>query len=202
MPMSRFHSLTVRLSAVICIVSVFLLLGFPLEGLAEQEPRRGLFLVATDQLQGSSFQETVILLTHYSEFGATGIAINRTTDVPLNQVFPDNEQLQQNNDTLFLGGPVQTNAIFVLVNTLEPTESMKLITDNLYFSTGKNAFNYPIKGKAHAYAGYAGWAPGQLQLEIRRGDWLVVKTNPAIVFDDNLPGLWLRLKNRWSGNWI
>lgn len=191
-----------RLPAVIAVVVVFLCIALPVEGQAGPKPRSGLFLVATDKLSGTSFQETVILLTHHSERGATGLTINRPTDIPLNQAFPHIEQLNQFNDPLFLGGPVKENAIFVLVHTYDPGEGMHLITDNLYFSTGRNAFGYPIKGTARAYAGYAGWAPGQLQHEIQRGDWLVVKTDPAIVFDKNLPGLWQRLKNRWSGNWI
>lgn len=178
------------------------LVFIPMDGMADPKPRSGLFLVATDQLQGTSFQETVILLTHYSQRGANGLTINRPTDIPLNRAFPHIEQLNESDDPLFLGGPVKENAIFVLIHTEEPSEGMHLITDNLYFSTGRNAFAYPLKGTARAYAGYAGWAPGQLQHEIRRGDWLVVKTDPEIVFDKNLPGLWMRLKNRWSGNWI
>lgn len=158
--------------------------------------------MATEQLHGTSFQETVILLTHVSKRGATGLAINRPTDIPLNQALPDIEQLENFSDPLFLGGPVKTHAIFFLVHTFEPNEGMHLITDNLYFSTGKNAFDHPVSGNARGYAGYAGWAPGQLRYEIERGDWLVVKTNPAIVFDKNLSGLWTRLKSRWSGNWI
>jgi putative transcriptional regulator len=199
---TRLHSFFIRLTTVISVIAVLLFLSFPAEGLAGTEPRSGLFLVATDQLQGTSFQETVILLTHYSEHGATGLAINRPTDIPLSQAFPHIEHLHEQSDPLFLGGPVRTNAIFVLVHTFEPNEGMRHITDNLYFSTGRNAFGFPLKGKAHAYAGYAGWSPGQLKHEIRRGDWLVVKTNPSIVFDKNLPGLWQRLKNRWSGDWI
>lgn len=200
--MPAIYFISNRLHTVLTVLFVLWFTIIPLQGQAAPEPRSGLFLVATDQLSGTSFQETVILLTHYSNRGATGLTINRPTDIPLNQAFPHIQQLNQHSDPLFLGGPVKENAIFVLVQTLEPHEGMHLITDHLYFSTGKNAFGYPINGTARAYAGYAGWAPGQLQHEIRRGDWLVVKTDPAIVFDENLPGLWLRLKNRWSGNWI
>lgn len=183
------------------VVTLFIAV-IPADGQAGPEPRSGLFLVATDQLHGTSFHETVILLTHYSNRGATGLTINRPTDIPLNRAFPHIQQLNQSTDPLFLGGPVKENAIFVLVHTFEPHEGMRLITDHLYFSTGRNAFGQPLNGTARAYAGYAGWAPGQLEHEISRGDWLVVKTDPTIVFDENLPSLWQRLKNRWSGNWI
>lgn len=188
--------------ALSSLVFATLLVLMPEMVFADLEPRRGLFLVATDQLAGTSFQETVILLTHYSRNGATGLTINRPTDIPLNQALPDLRQLDDYTDPLFLGGPMRTHNIFVLINTLEPHEGMHLITDNLYFSSGKKAFTYPPGNNTRAYAGYAGWAPGQLQYEIERGDWLVVKTDPQIVFDKNLPGLWTRLKNRWSGDWI
>lgn len=200
--MTTSQLFSIRLPAVLAVIVSLLFISLPGNGQAGPEPRSGLFLVATDQLYGTSFQEAVILLTHYSPRGATGLTINRPTDIPLNQAFPHIEQLNQFNDPLFLGGPVKENAIFVLVQTLEPRKGMHLITDNLYFSTGRNAFGNPLNGTARAYAGYAGWAPGQLQHEINRGDWLVVKTSPAIVFDENLAGLWQRLKNRWSGNWI
>lgn len=200
--MAIFISSSWRLPAVITLVIALLSIMIPTQGFADPKPRKGLFLVATDQLNGTSFQETVILLTHFSQQGATGLTINRPTDIPLNEALPNVQQLGQDNDPLFLGGPVNSRAIFVLVHTFEPNQGMHRITDDIYFSTGRNAFDYPINGAARAYAGYAGWAPGQLQHEIHRGDWLVVKTDPAIVFDKNMDGLWIRLKNRWSGNWI
>jgi len=198
----RQHRSFVSSPAFGAIFLVLLFIAIPDCVYADPEPRKGLFLVATDKLNGTSFQETVILLTHYGKDGATGLAINRPTDIPLNQALPEIRQLDKYSDPLFLGGPMKTHHIFVLMRTLEPKDGMYHITDNLYFSTGKKAFGYATSNKTHAYAGYAGWAPGQLQFEIDRGDWLVVKTDPGIVFDKNLPGLWTRLKNRWSGDWI
>jgi putative transcriptional regulator len=42
------------------------------------------------------------------------------------------------------------------------------------------------------YAGYAGWAPGQLEREILRGNWLIVDGDGAVVFDANPDTLWRR----------
>ena len=53
-----------------------------------------------------------------------------------------------------------------------------------------------------AYAGYAGWYAGQLQEEIKRGDWIIVETDTSIVFEDDLDTLWQRLRKKWSGDWI
>lgn len=69
---------------------------------------KGVFLVATDQLRGTSFAKTVILITRIDAHGAMGLAINRRSQRALREFFPD-----LTNDAgaaeLFLGGPVQSN---------------------------------------------------------------------------------------------
>lgn len=164
------------------------------------------FLVATEQLHGTSFQQTVILLTHNSSRGATGLTINRPTDIPLNQILPRIHQLKNRTDSLYLGGPVNPNAIFVLLRTLQPNGSMHRIAGDIYFATGKNAYTDLFKSitskEIRTYAGYAGWAAGQLQNEIDRGDWLMVHTHPRIIFEEDTANLWYRLTQRWSGKWI
>ncbi len=166
----------------------------------------GVFLVATEQLHGSSFQQTVILLTHYNKRGATGLAINRPAGIPLQQAFPGVHQLQQSTDPLYLGGPVNTNSIFVLLRTQQPGKNMHRIADDIYFATGKNVFTHSFKPATHTatrtYAGYAGWAAGQLQNEINRGDWMIVRSHPKIVFEEDSESLWQHLSKRWIGKWI
>ena len=174
---------------------------FAATGQAKSEGQ-GRFLVATEQLDGTSFQQAVILITHHSERGATGLAINRPTDIPLKQLFPRIPQLRQRTDPLYLGGPISTNAIFVLLRTEHPQQGMHLIADNIYFATAQNAFRYPLDTHSRTYAGYTGWAAGQLQDEIDRGDWLLIQTQPGIIFDDDPGGLWKRLIKGWSGQWL
>lgn len=166
----------------------------------------GIFLVATKKLNGTSFQKAVILLTHYSNRGATGLTVNRPAGIKLRQAFPGVRQLQQRSDPLFLGGPVSTNAIFVLLRTQQPHKKMHHIADDIYFSTAKHAFDrspkYSANTATRTYAGYAGWATGQLQNEIDRGDWLMVHTRPGIIFEKDTESLWQRLTKRWTGKWI
>ena len=170
--------------------------------IAAQSPQAGTFLVATENLDGSSFQHTVILITHYSDRGVTGLAVNRPTNIPLNEALSDFPQFKDNKTFLFLGGPVSTNAIFVLTYTTTPGKSMHHITDNVYFTTGEHVTDQLLDDNTRIYAGYTGWGPEQLEIEIARGDWLVVKTKPDIIFEDDLSKLWHQLSKSWSGNWI
>ena len=172
------------------------------------EPRKGRFLVATENLSNTSFKNTVILMTHFSSsFGAQGITINRPANIPIKEVFPEIKELKKQESSLYLGGPVRTNAIFVLMQTQRPHEGMQQVLDNIYFSVGVGAIAHGLdkakKGEfARAYAGYAGWGPGQLQNEIERGDWIIVEADPNIVFEENTESIWEKLHQSWSGNWI
>jgi len=196
-----FLLLAVVLNSGPCLAQVLAVAGPQLEA------KKGRFLVATDQLANTSFQETVILMTHVSSLGATGVTINRSAHIPINEAFPNVKELSSIEDSLYLGGPVKTNGIFVLMKTKRPHAGMKKVTDDIYFTVGLNAV---IHGSSkaqkdeftRAYAGYAGWYAGQLQEEIKRGDWIIVETDTSIVFEDDLDTLWQRLRKKWSGDWI
>lgn len=195
--------------STLLLFGILLSLGLPLSGFAADDissDEESVFLVATNQLHGTSFEQTVILLTHYSKQGSTGLTINRPTDILLTEVLPNIQPLQQRKDLLYLGGPVSPNAIFVLLRTLQPSSNMHRIGEDIYFSTGKHAFTSAIEKTTpsglRTYAGYAGWGAGQLQREIDRGDWLMVHTHPRIIFEKDTESLWQRLSRRWSGKWI
>jgi len=173
----------------------------------EHRLEKGVFLVATDNLKYSSFRETVVLVTHSSTRGATGIAINRPSEISLHDAFPEIKQFKKRDDELFLGGPVLSNRVFVLMMTERPHAGMHPIGKNLFFTTGLNAIAHGIDNlkpgeHTRAYAGYAGWAPGQLEAEIERGDWRIIAHDPSIIFDSNTKNVWYRLNERLSGHWI
>jgi len=55
-------------------------------------------------------------------------------------------------------------------------------------------------GEGHRlFAGFAGWAPGQLESEIERGDWMVLPASDEIVFREDTAGLWLELWQKAYG---
>jgi putative AlgH/UPF0301 family transcriptional regulator len=47
--------------------------------------------------------------------------------------------------------------------------------------------------RVRLYAGYAVWAPGQLEDEIAAGSWRVMRAQPEHVFDETPENLWQRL---------
>ena len=57
----------------------------------------------------------------------------------------------------------------------------------------------PAINRLRVYAGYAGWAPGQLNAEIDEGAWYVVPAEPADAFAGEPEGLWADVLRRQGG---
>ena len=53
-----------------------------------------------------------------------------------------------------------------------------------------------------AYAGYAGWGPGQLDGELDRGDWQLWWADRDTVFSDQGVELWRKLLRESSERWV
>ena len=54
----------------------------------------------------------------------------------------------------------------------------------------------------HVYAGYAGWAPGQLDREVARGDWHVLPADADTVFSDRPAKVWQDLIDKGAVQWL
>jgi putative transcriptional regulator len=175
---------------------------------ARQLPlNKGVFLVATSNLDNSSFRQTVILLSSYSAQGASGLAINRPSELSIHDAFPDQPRFAGDDAMMHLGGPVHTDAVFVLMKTQRPHAGMLHVLKDVYMASTLSALQHgasrKVEGeKARAYAGYSGWAPGQLDVEVKRGDWLVIHADTAIIFSAETDMIWEQLFNTWSGQWI
>jgi putative transcriptional regulator len=173
---------------------------------ASTQLAKGRFLVASRALGDPNFAETVILLISADTRGAMGVIINRQTPVKLASVLPDIKELHGRPDRVFVGGPVAGNAMVLLIRAPKPPTKSELVVENVYVTGSMAALHEALarKGKTdrlHAYAGYAGWGPGQLEREVARGDWLVGSADAATVFDMPPEDIWSRLIERLSGSW-
>jgi putative transcriptional regulator len=168
---------------------------------------KGKFLIAREHLLDPNFSETVVLLIEYGNNGTIGLIINRPTSVKLSAVFPDLKGVRRRKDTIYIGGPVNINELYFLTLSEKQPEDSFHIFDNVYLSSSlvvleQVLLNRDKKERIHVYAGHAGWAPGQLELEIMRGDWNVLPANIESIFFKDPPEIWTELIYRSSGQWI
>lgn len=184
-------------------VQVLLLAGlvaWSTAGWASIPPAAGRFLVAT-QVQQGFFAKSVILLIDYGPDGALGIVVNRPTKLPLARALKNPDVLQGRTDRVYLGGPVSLGSLTVLIRSRgSPPDSRAVLTD-VYASESLAALSAAIGDKLtgrdfRAYAGYAGWAPGQLDAELEQGAWQVFPANADEIFTADPAKLWDKLSGQ------
>jgi len=171
------------------------------------KPSKGRFLIASRQLLDPQFAETVVLLIEYSQHGALGVIINRPSELKLSAVLPELEVLRQRPDTIYLGGPVAKNQLLLLIRTSSPPEGSRLVFKDIHVSSSQAVIQRMIKNpegeeRFRVYAGYAGWAPGQLDNEIATGGWHVLRADAETVFDKSASEIWPDLIHRSSAQWV
>ena len=172
-----------------------------------KELAKGKFLVASRRLRDPNFKETVVLLIDYGQDGAMGLVINRPSKIKLATVFPDIKELKGRKDTIFVGGPVAVNQMLLLVGTPQLPEESQEVTQDVYISSSWKVLERLVKNAAkderfRIFAGYAGWAPNQLDFEKSRGDWHVLKADAETVFDKKPSEIWPELILRASVKWV
>ena len=164
---------------------------------------KGKFLVASRSLLDPNFAETVILLVDYDREGALGVVVNRPSDVALIEALPEVNELRKRKDVVYLGGPVARDRMLLLVRTRQqPPQSLRVF-DRVFASGSLDALRKSMaRGDSiRAYAGYTGWGPGQLDMEVGRGDWFIGPADSNAVFSDRPTAMWDDLIERFSGDW-
>ncbi len=171
------------------------------EALADMSnrPAKGVFLVASRTLLDPNFYRSVVLLTAYGSKGAMGLVVNHPTQIKLSEVFPEVESLRRSSEVIYRGGPVASHRVLILFRSPSLPPSAAWIFDDVYMSANQALLDKLIQeGKRlfRLYAGHAGWAPGQLEMEIARGGWYVLPADAALVFSEAPSKTWQRLMDR------
>ena len=185
-----------------------LLFGFALPTFGDDaQPMKSILLVARKNLPDPFFRDSVVLVTRSGGLVPIGVIINRPTEVPLSRVFPDIERLGSGEEKLFFGGPVMPEHLVVLFRAaVPPTEAIEVL-DGVYMSLSGELLREllgrenPVEG-LRVFAGHAGWAPGQLESEVARGDWHLVTADARMVLEMEPEKLWNELERRASATTV
>jgi putative transcriptional regulator len=181
--------------------TLFVFVAFSAPAPAAGSDANAIFLVASPELLDPNFRETVVLVTHPREGPPWGVIINRPLEHPLSEVFTEIETLKGRKDVLYFGGPVAHERLVFLVRTSQPPPRAVEVLRDVHFVAdvewieGLLRRTEPARG-LRVYAGFAGWAPGQLQGEIARGGWRVWPADAATVFDTDPARIWPELIKR------
>lgn len=156
---------------------------------------KGVLLVASPSLNDPNFRETVVLIVEHNPEGTLGLVLNRSTDVLLSEALPGLAALKGTQHRLFAGGPVQPTLVLLLSKVKEPQPDMRSVFDGVYIGGDPKVLERIITqakptDRFRAFAGYAGWAPGQLGVEMLQGSWAVLPPETFNIFDKDPATLW------------
>lgn len=150
------------------------------------------------------FSQTVVLVLDSDADGALGVILNEISQTSLEAVLPDWAGSVSEPQLLFHGGPVSPNGAICLASVMNAGEEPPGWRP-LFDTVGLLHLDTPIEIVAGAYrdlrifAGYAGWAAGQLQEELERGMWHVASAVYTDVFSTSPLGLWRSVLRRQGG---
>jgi len=164
-----------------------------------QAPSKAMFLIARPGMPDPNFRETVVLVVQAEGGGeATGVIINRPTDRSLAEILPG-ERFSRFTDPIFFGGPVAQQGLFALFQSNKYSGSALPMLPEVWLAILPDSVDGLVSKppeRIRFFSGYAGWAPGQLQGELDRGDWLVADADEKTIFRKDTSQLWQDLVRR------
>jgi len=156
---------------------------------------KGMLLVASPSLDDPNFRQSVVLIVDHGPEGTLGLILNRSTNVLLSEALPDLTVLKGTTYRLFTGGPVMPTHLLLLFRVEEPPADARSVFDGVYVGVTRKAVERIITQAKptetfRAFAGFAGWAPGQLGFEMLQGAWATLLPDAMDIFDKDPATLW------------
>jgi len=162
----------------------------------------GHLLIAMPSMADKRFARSVVYVCAHSADGAMGIVINKlASEINFRDLLVQLDIVQARNEPhlsgrvdkvrVHRGGPVETGRGFVLHSADFFLENASLpIDDGVCLTATLEILRAIAEGRGPGRAllalGYAGWAPGQLEMEIQANGWLHSPADSGILFDDDI----------------
>jgi putative transcriptional regulator len=145
-------------------------------------------IVARAELPDPNFKDSVVLVMNNIGPGPVGVIMNRPTTIAISRLFSDLERLAQLDDKLYFGGPVGLSSVSFLFRAETPPADASEVLGGIYMSANRELLRKLLSREKpmeslRIFLGYSGWAPGQLEAEIARGDWSLAPAEASVIFD-------------------
>jgi putative transcriptional regulator len=161
---------------------------------------QGQLLVASPSLNDPNFRRTVVLVTEHNAEGAAGLVLNRPSEAEVVEAVPQLEPLADDGEHVWVGGPVEQNAVLVLGEFLDPDDAAVPLFGSLGFPALDEPDDVvPLTTRRRIFAGYAGWGSGQLEDELAREDWILEPASNDDAFTEAPDELWSDVLRRKGG---
>jgi len=175
-------------------------IGWTATACAVEPADEPVILVAKPALRDRLYGATILIAKPLGNGQHIGFIVNRPTPVKLGTLFPDHAPSQKVVEPVYLGGPVNVEILFALVQRKDkPGDRAMKLTPELYLVVDRDLVDRVIEAEAdHArfYAGVVLWARGELNAEIAKGFWYVDDADASLVLRKSTDGMWEELVKR------
>ena len=162
---------------------------------------RGQLLIAGPGLVDPNFQRTVVLIVEHTDEGAFGLVLNRPSESTVGEAVDELDRYVDEDDTLFIGGPVRQSALIVLAEFEDAGQAALVAFDDIGVLGDHAGAPTPETRRGRAFAGHAGWGPGQLDTELGQGDWILERAQREDAFSQHPLALWESVLTRKGGSY-
>ena len=160
------------------------------------ESLRGQLLIAAPSLF-DYFRRAVVLVLEHSPEGAMGVVLNRESETCVAEAVPVLASFAEPEELVRIGGPVSPQAVVALGEFDDIEEAGTHVVGSLG-TIDPDAENESLR-RVRVYAGYAGWAAGQLDGEVEQDAWVAVPARPDDPFADG--DIWSEALRRKGGSY-
>lgn len=161
----------------------------------------GKLLIAMPGMGDPRFERTVIYMCSHGPQGAMGLVVNRRApgvsfgDL-MGQLDIDLTPRAQRSEIRY-GGPVEVGRGFVLHSgDFHVAEATMRVDDDVSLTATLDVLRALAEGagprRSLIALGYSGWAPNQLEAELRRNGWLICEADEDIVFSADDEAKWAK----------
>lgn len=166
---------------------------FVLSAAQGQEPANGILLVAKPGLVDPNFRQTVVLVTQAADASTVGVILNR----------PTVRKHEKTGEVIYSGGPVMREVLLAVFRAERAPEASAFhVLNGVYLSMHPRNIEMLLQKSGERYrlfAGFAGWAPGQLESEMRRDGWYMLPASAELLFRADTAGMWEELVRKARG---
>lgn len=180
-------------------------MSWDLLGAQQESPYlNGQLLVAAPDMPDPRFAETVIYMVRHNQDGAMGLIVNRPMAegplVSLLRALGIEDEPASGEAVIHYGGPVDPTKVFVVHSDDYIAQSTTRASQGVSVTASAEIMRAIARGNGPRQSllllGYAGWAPGQLEAEIKQGGWFSIPADKSLIFEGDPDTIWKRALDR------
>jgi len=146
------------------------------------------------------YGETVLIAVPTGGMEHIGFILNRPLPKTVANLLPDDPAASKAVQQVHLGGPTMLNTIYAVVRQSEAGDGATIpLFEDVHLAVRADALARIFRDAPHEaryFVGFVSWARGELDEEIARGYWYVMRPQRDVVFRDDDADLWSDLVRR------